>query len=164
MDVILRQATARFALEGENRKLADTGVAAALAAIDSRLSAIERQLRHTGRVILRGASGASGSSTFVVGRGGEDTTGVLRRIASRTDNRIYLVEAMVEATVSPNVQIQVHADDGPLVSVPDPALLEAEPLTPSDLGKRLAERFPGIESISLALLARYWLPLAPTSN
>ena len=79
-------------------------------------AAIERQLRHTGRVILRGASGASGSSTFVVGRGGEDTTGVLRRIASRTDNRIYLVEAMVEATVSPNVQIQVHAD-GPLVSV-----------------------------------------------
>jgi hypothetical protein len=78
-------------------------------------AAIERQLRHTGRVIVRGASGASGSSTFVVGRGGEDTGGVLRRIASRTDNRIYLVEAMVEATVSPNVQIRVPADDGPLV-------------------------------------------------
>jgi Pre ATP-grasp domain len=81
-------------------------------------AAIERQLRHTGRVIVRGASGASGSSTFVVGRGGEDTTGVLRRIGSRTDNRIYLVEAMVEATVSPNVQIHVPAaDEGPLVSV-----------------------------------------------
>jgi hypothetical protein len=80
-------------------------------------SAIERQLRHTGRVIVRGASGASGSSTFVVGRGGEDTGGVLRRIAERTDNRIYLVEAMVEATVSPNLQIHVPADGGPLVSV-----------------------------------------------
>ena len=80
-------------------------------------AAIERQLRHTGRVIVRGASGASGSSTFVVGRGGEDAGGVLRRIASRTDNRIYLVEAMVEATVSPNVQIHVPADGGPLVSV-----------------------------------------------
>jgi biotin carboxylase len=80
-------------------------------------AAIERQLRHTGRVIVRGASGASGSSTFVVGRGGEDTSGVLRRLASRTDNRIYLVEAMVEATVSPNVQIHVPADEGPLVSV-----------------------------------------------
>lgn len=80
-------------------------------------AAIERQLRHTGRVIVRGASGASGSSTFVVGRGGEDTGGVLRRIASRSDNRIYLVEGMVEATVSPNVQIQVPVDEGPLVSV-----------------------------------------------
>jgi hypothetical protein len=80
-------------------------------------AAIERQLRHTGRVIVRGASGASGSSTFVVGRGGEDTNGVLRRIASRSDNRTYLVEAMVEAAVSPNLQIRVPADDGPLVSV-----------------------------------------------
>jgi hypothetical protein len=77
--------------------------------------AIERQLRHTGRVIVRGASGASGSSTFVVGRGGEDTGGVLHRIAARTDNRTYLVEAMVEATVSPNVQINIPAGDGPLV-------------------------------------------------
>jgi len=52
VDVILRQATARFALEGENRKLADTGVAAALAAIDSRLAAIEGQL-HTLSSILQ---------------------------------------------------------------------------------------------------------------
>lgn len=80
-------------------------------------AAIERQLRHTGRVIVRGASGASGSSTFVVGRGGEDTGGVLHRIAARTDNRTYLVEAMVEATVSPNVQIGIPAGDGPLVCV-----------------------------------------------
>ena len=80
-------------------------------------AAIERQLRHTGRVIVRGAAGASGSSTFVVGRGGEDTGGVLRRIAARTDNRTYLVEAMVEATVSPNVQIHIPAGEGPLVCV-----------------------------------------------
>ena len=39
---------------------------------------------------------------------------MLRRIAARTDNRIYLVEAMVEATVSPNVQIHVPADGGQL--------------------------------------------------
>ena len=78
-------------------------------------AAIERQLRRSARVIVRGTSGASGSSTFVVGRGGEDTAGVLRRLALRADNRIYLVEAMVEATVSPNVQIHIPADDGPLV-------------------------------------------------
>ena len=78
-------------------------------------AAIERQLRKSARVIVRGASGASGSSTFVVGRGGEDTDSVLRRLAVRADNRIYLVEAMVEAAVSPNVQIHIRADDAPLV-------------------------------------------------
>ncbi len=77
-------------------------------------AAIERQLRTSARVIVRGVSGASGSSTFVVGRGGEDTSGVLRRLAARADNRIYLVEAMVEAMVSPNVQIHVPPAGGPL--------------------------------------------------
>jgi hypothetical protein len=77
--------------------------------------AIERQLRNSARVIVRGAAGASGSSNFVVGRGGEDTAGVLRRLAVRADNRIYLVEGMVEAAVSPNVQIHVRSADAPLV-------------------------------------------------
>jgi len=76
--------------------------------------AIERQLRTSARVIVRGASGASGSSTFVVGRGGEDTSGVLRRLGARADNRIYLVEGMVEAMVSPSVQIHIPSDDAPL--------------------------------------------------
>ena len=76
--------------------------------------AIERQLGLTGRVIVRGSSGASGSSTFVVGRGGDDTDGVLRRIALRTDNRCYLVEAMVEATASPNLMLDIPADGGPI--------------------------------------------------
>jgi hypothetical protein len=80
-------------------------------------AAIERQLGRSARVIVRGASGASGSSTFVVGGGGEDTDGVLRRLALRADNRIYLVEAMVEATVSPNVQIHVPENGAPLVCV-----------------------------------------------
>jgi len=78
-------------------------------------AAIERQLGNSARVIVRGSSGASGSSTFVVGRGGEDTDGVLRRLASRGDNRIYLVEAMVEATVSPNVQIHIPSGPAPVV-------------------------------------------------
>jgi hypothetical protein len=78
-------------------------------------AAIERQLRRSARVIVRGSSGASGSSTFVVGRGGEDTAGVLRRLGARADNRIYLVETMVEATVSPNVQIYIPANGGELI-------------------------------------------------
>jgi hypothetical protein len=69
--------------------------------------AIERQLPRTGRVIVRGASGAGGSATFVVGGGGDDTDGVLRRLAHRADNRVYLVEAMVEATVSPTIRMVV---------------------------------------------------------
>ncbi|CAN5763135.1 hypothetical protein BH24GEM1_BH24GEM1_12890 [soil metagenome] len=77
-------------------------------------AAIERQLRTSARVIVRGSSGASGASTFVVGRGGEDTAGVLRRLASRADNRVYLIEAMVEATVSPNVQIHVSSRGAPV--------------------------------------------------
>ena len=77
-------------------------------------NAIDRQLGLTGRVIVRGSSGASGSSTFVVGRGGDDIDGVLRRIALRTDNRCYLVEAMVEATASPNLMLDIPANGGPI--------------------------------------------------
>jgi DNA-binding NtrC family response regulator len=51
VDVILRQAAARFALEGENRKLADANVAATLTAIEARLSAIERQLHALAAVL-----------------------------------------------------------------------------------------------------------------
>lgn len=74
------------------------------------LMAIERQIGPTGRVIVRGASGAAGSSTFVAGRG--DIPELLRRLVSCPENRIYLVESMVEATVSPNVQIRVDPAAG----------------------------------------------------
>jgi hypothetical protein len=76
--------------------------------------AIERQVGRTGRAIVRGSSGASGSSTFLVGRGGDDVNGVLRRIALRTDNRCYLVESMVEATGSPNLMLDIPPDGGPI--------------------------------------------------
>lgn len=79
--------------------------------------AIERQLRTSARVIVRGSWGASGSSTFVVGHGGEDTSGVLRRLSSRADNRIYLVEAMVEAVVSPNVQVHIPSRSEPVTLI-----------------------------------------------
>ena len=51
-----------------------------------------------------------------------------------------------------------EADPTPIVAAAR-ELVEAEPMTPSDLGKRLSERFPGIDPMALALLARYWLPL-----
>jgi Winged helix DNA-binding domain len=38
-------------------------------------------------------------------------------------------------------------------------LLEAEPLGPKELGRRLAERWPGRAASTLAYAARYWLPI-----
>jgi hypothetical protein len=50
------------------------------------------------------------------------------------------------------------SDPAPVVALAR-ELIESEPMTPSDLGKRLGERFPGIDPIALSLLARYWLPM-----
>jgi hypothetical protein len=74
--------------------------------------AIGRQLRRTGRVIVRGASGVDGASTFVVGPGGQDTDEELRRIALTSDNRAYLVEVLVDATVCSTVHLRVEPDGG----------------------------------------------------
>ena len=84
---------------------------------DALRAAVERHLRPTGRVIVRGAQGEAGTSTFVVGGGGEDVEGLLRRLAEREDNRVYLVEALVTATVSPHVQLHVAPDGGPVTCV-----------------------------------------------
>ena len=72
-------------------------------------SAIEHQSRHTGRVIVRGASGAAGSATFVYS-GAEDLAELEAWLARRTDNRTYLVEAMVDTVISPNVQVHIFPD------------------------------------------------------
>jgi DNA-binding NtrC family response regulator len=45
VDVILKQAAARFALEQERRRKADREVVAALTAIEERLASIERHLK-----------------------------------------------------------------------------------------------------------------------
>ena len=74
--------------------------------------AIGRQLRRTGQVIVRGGAGAGGSSTFVVGPGGEDPEEVLGRIALKSDNRAYLVEVLVDATVCSTVHLLVEPDGG----------------------------------------------------
>jgi len=71
--------------------------------------AMERQIRLTGRVIVRGTSGAAGSSTFAV-ETSEQIAWLAHRLASGRENRIYLVEAMVDMLLSPNVQM--HVDRG----------------------------------------------------
>jgi hypothetical protein len=85
---------------------------------DALRAAVERHLRPTGRAIVRGAQGVAGASTFVVGgRGGEDVDGLLRRLGQREDNRVYLVEQLVPAIVSPHVQLHVAPAGGPIVCV-----------------------------------------------
>jgi hypothetical protein len=79
---------------------------------DALRAAVERHLRPTGQAIVRGAQGAAGGSTFVVGGRGEDVDGLLRRLSQRQDNRIYLVEVLVTATVSPHVQLHVAPGGG----------------------------------------------------
>jgi hypothetical protein len=93
------------------------------------LSPIERAIRAwlpmTGRVILRGSLGASGSSTFVAGRDPETLREALAQIGARTDNSIYLVEAMLATTVSPNIGLFISPVDGRIsfVSVTDQILI-----------------------------------------
>jgi hypothetical protein len=79
---------------------------------DALRAAVERHLPATGQVIVRGAQGAAGTSTFVVGGRGEDVDGLLRRLGQREDNRVYLVEVLVPATVSPHVQLHLAPDGG----------------------------------------------------
>lgn len=80
---------------------------------DALRAAVERHLRPTGQAVVRGADGA-GASTFVVGGRGEDVDGLLRRLSQRDDNRVYLVEVLVTATVSPHIQLHVAPGSGPI--------------------------------------------------
>jgi hypothetical protein len=67
--------------------------------------AVESRARLTGRVVVRGISGASGSSTFTLGPDGID--GLVEAVSLRTDNTRYLVEPLLESTVSPNIEVVV---------------------------------------------------------
>jgi hypothetical protein len=71
--------------------------------------AMERQIQLTGRVIIRGASGAAGSATYTAEGPGQVDELSTRLPASR-DNRIYLVESMVDVDVSPNIQMHIERD------------------------------------------------------
>lgn len=77
-------------------------------------AAMERQIGGTGRVIVRGTSGAAGSATFVVKRA-EDIADWAELIARRGDNRIYLVESMTDVAVSPNVQFRIDPESRAIV-------------------------------------------------
>lgn len=71
--------------------------------------AMERHIQHTGRVIIRGASGAAGSATFTA-EGDHQIGELANRLATSNENRIFLVESMVDVTVSPNVQMHIDRE------------------------------------------------------
>jgi Pre ATP-grasp domain len=75
--------------------------------------ALERQVRRTGRIIVRGTAGAAGSATFLANGSSDELDLLADRLSRRTDNRIYLVEAMVDAVASPNVQIHIDLRGSP---------------------------------------------------
>jgi hypothetical protein len=74
--------------------------------------ALGRQLGPTGRAIVRGSHGVSGSAIFVVDGGPDSVDRALRQVARSADNTIYLVEAMLESVVSPNVLMDVESGAG----------------------------------------------------
>jgi Pre ATP-grasp domain len=77
--------------------------------LDILRSAIERQSRHTGRVMVRRTGGAASSATFIYGGAG-DLAALEVWLAGGRANRTYLVESMVNPVVSPSVQIYISPD------------------------------------------------------
>ncbi|HUF88467.1 MAG TPA: hypothetical protein VMR66_00630 [Gemmatimonadota bacterium] len=71
--------------------------------------AVLHRSRPTGRAVLRGSSGASGSSTFVVEPDRLDE--VLEAVVGRPGDRLWLVEPLYESLVSPNVEVVVERGD-----------------------------------------------------
>jgi hypothetical protein len=71
--------------------------------------AMERHIQPTGRVIVRGASGGAGSATFTA-ENDHQIGELAHRLATPNENRIFLVESMVDVTVSPNIQMHIDRE------------------------------------------------------
>lgn len=87
----------------------------------ARLSAtLAECLRVSGRVVVKGSFGASGSSTFIV-EADRDIAACTQLIANREDNDIYIVEPFFDVICSPNVVMWIDPESGDIscVSVND---------------------------------------------
>ena len=87
-------------------------------------TAVRLHSRRTGRAIVRGSRGLSGSSTVVVKGEPEGVQESLRKIARTTGNNIYLIETMIDITVSPNVLMSIEPDKIVCVGVTDQLLTD----------------------------------------
>lgn len=87
-------------------------------------AAILRQVRNTGKAIVRGACSSTGSATFLATDTPESISALLQAVSQRDDNHIYLVDAMHPMTVSPNIQTFLDPSSGriSLASVCDQVL------------------------------------------
>ena len=77
-------------------------------------TALARRVGATGRALVRGAWGASGSATFVVEAGRDHIQAALRKVGARVGNRVYLVDSMHDVRVSPNLLMHLPPEGGPI--------------------------------------------------
>jgi len=78
---------------------------------------INRHIRKTGRVIVKGSRSFSGSSIVIVENNQGSIQKALQKIAERIDNKIYLVEEMLNVVFSPNVLMYIEPDNGRILCV-----------------------------------------------
>ena len=88
--------------------------------------AIREMIKASGKTVVRGSYGSSGSSIEIILDDGESLKEALRRISKRNDNHIYLVEPMLGTHCSINIIFHVEHNVGKLrcVSVTDQILGE----------------------------------------
>ncbi len=79
--------------------------------------AIKRFICKTGKVMVKGSYGTSGSSIVTVEENTASIQEALCKIAERNDNSIYIVEEMFDVVVSPNVLIHIEPDEGRILCV-----------------------------------------------
>jgi hypothetical protein len=70
-------------------------------------SAAGRYINRTGRVVIKGAYGTSGESVFIVEKDSHSIKQALGDIAEKDDNTTYIIEPMIDFTVSPNVLMHI---------------------------------------------------------
>jgi hypothetical protein len=87
---------------------------------------INKHIDKTGMVIIKGAYGASGSSTWIVENNSDSVRQALSKIAEKSDSRIYLIEVMLDVIVSPNILMYIEPGSGRIscVSVTEQILTE----------------------------------------
>jgi Pre ATP-grasp domain len=77
----------------------------------------DKFIQKNGTVIIKGTYGNSGSSIFIVRNTVESIHGVFCEIADRDSNHIYVVEEMLDLTVSPNIMIYIEPESGDITCV-----------------------------------------------
>ena len=79
--------------------------------------AINKYIGTTGRVIVKGSYGASGSSIIIVENNTKSIQEALIKISGKSDNNIYVVEVMHDVIVSPNVLMYLKPDNERILCV-----------------------------------------------